>query len=411
MAPKPKRENEALKLPAPLRDLLEQGVADGSLEGEAVATALAEETDETAELFHDLCAKKHVTVVDSAEEEADKVGVADLAAVLPDMKGDSVRQYLSSISKRELLTRQQEVSLAKLKDFYEDIEAIRKGKNDRELVDPEAIKLAGGVLKGFHDADIFGRMSAAQKDRYRQGEQAKSIMVESNLRLVVSIAKKYRNSPMSLLDLFQEGNIGLIRAVEKFDWRRGFKLSTYATWWIRQAVTRAIADQSRTIRIPLHVMDRVGQVKRARRRLEEKFRREPTLTEIAEFLEWDIEKLRELRGYMTETVSLHQHVGGDSDAAELGELLPDALAADPEDVTVDADMAAMIERVLEDYLTEDEATVVVLRFGLLGEEKRTLDEVAKLMGWTREAVRQVEDRALAKLLEVDEIVELHEVFS
>jgi RNA polymerase sigma factor (sigma-70 family) len=402
---------DSRQLPAALRDLLEQGTADGSLDGEQLAEALVKISDEVAELFHDLLVQKHITIVDSAEEDAKKVGVDDIAAVMPEMSTDSVRQYLNEISRRSLLTKPQEQALAKQKDFYEDVEAIRKGKDDRELVVPELLKLAGGVKKGYLDAEILDKLTDVQRKKYRDGERAKGIMVESNLRLVVSIAKKYRNSPMSLLDLFQEGSIGLIRAVEKFDHRKGFKLSTYATWWIRQSVTRAIADQARTIRIPLHVMDKVQQVKRAKRRLEELLKREPTLQEVADHLDWDIEKLRELQSYISETVSIHQHVGGDSDAAELGDLLADDFSTNPEVQTVDADTSDTIERVLEQYLTDDEATVVVLRFGLLGEEKRTLDEVAKRMGWTREAVRQVEDRALAKLIEIDEIQELHEVLA
>jgi RNA polymerase primary sigma factor len=298
--------------------------------------------------------------------------------VRPDRAGeggvsDPVRMYLKEIGKVPLLTGPQEVSLAKR------IEAGLKASE----------QMAGA--NGGLSADDHDQLSATVSD----GHRAKRQLIEANLRLVVSIAKRYVGRGMLLLDLIQEGNLGLMRAVEKFDYTKGFKFSTYATWWIRQAITRAIADQARTIRIPVHMVETINKVTRVQRQMLQELGREPTVEELGEKLDMLPERVREIQRISQEPVSLEAPVG-DEDDSLLGDFVEDPGAIAPADAAARALLTEAVEEALE-QLSDRERRVVRLRFGLDDGQLHTLEEVGKEFGVTRERIRQIESKTLAKL--------------
>ncbi|MEY3656659.1 MAG: hypothetical protein RL114_1017 [Actinomycetota bacterium] len=288
---------------------------------------------------------------------------------------DLVRLYLTDIGQYTLLTKDDEVRLAKA------IEAGKLAKEEQEAGDAKT---------------LTATKRRELRKAIREGEIAERAFVQSNLRLVVSIAKKYQASGLPLLDLIQEGNLGLMHAVEKFDWRKGFKFSTYATWWIRQAITRGIANTGRTIRLPVHAGDTLARLQKARSRLELKFGRPATLAELAKEVEMPEDKVTEALRFAAEPLSLSEPLREDGDA-ELGDVVEDRSAESPFEVAATALLPEEIQRLLAP-LDEREREILRLRFGLDGSgEGRTLEEVGEHFNLTRERIRQIEARAMSKL--------------
>jgi RNA polymerase primary sigma factor len=245
------------------------------------------------------------------------------------------------------------------------------------------------------DIDVFISKSRELKDAMKKGMAARTEMVEANLRLVISIVKKYMNRGLSFLDLIQEGNTGLMKAVEKFEYRRGYKFSTYATWWIRQAATRAIADQARTIRIPVHMIETINKLMRVQKKLVQELGREPTPEEVAEEMSLPVERVRAVYKMAQQPISLQSPVG-DGDDAHFGDFIEDKGAENPSEMTAYSLLKERLKDVL-DTLTERERQVLNLRFGLADGYPRTLEEVGKQFSVTRERIRQIEAKALRKL--------------
>ena len=291
---------------------------------------------------------------------------------------DPVRMYLREIGRVPLLVAAEEVALAKR------IEAGVEASVQLAELD------AAGELGGL-DVDEARRLQALADD----GDDAKSSLIQANLRLVVSIAKRYVGRGMQLLDLIQEGNMGLMRAVEKFDYTKGFKFSTYATWWIRQAITRSIADQARTIRIPVHMVESINRVHRVQRQLVQQLERDPTIDELAEEVGMTPERVREIQRISLDLLSLDAPVGEEDDSY-LADFIKDDGAEEPDDVATRQMLQNEVRNVLGE-LNEREKDVVIMRFGLDDEQPRTLEEVGKHFGVTRERIRQIESKTLAKL--------------
>jgi len=284
---------------------------------------------------------------------------------------DTVRMYLREIGQVDLLTAEDERRLAQL---------IEEGHHAAEQIDAGA----------SDDAEVRVLLRAVNR-----GERAKSELTQANLRLVVSIAKRYSGRGMQLLDLIQEGNLGLMRAVDKFDHTKGFKFSTYATWWIRQAITRAIADQARTIRIPVHMVEHMNRLTRTRRQMHQELEREPTVDELAAKLQMEPEKVRDLLRYALDPLSLDSPVG-EEDESNLGDFIEDANVDGPADAATRAMLHEAVEEVLGE-LNDREQEIVRMRFGLDGSQAKTLEEVGRAFGVTRERIRQIEAKTLAKL--------------
>ena len=335
--------------------------------GAAPAAAKAASKDEAA------AAKSGDFVWDEEESEALRQARKDAELTA---SADSVRAYLKQIGKVALLNAEEEVELAKR---------------------IEAGLFATERLRRIMDAGE--KLSTAQKRDLnwisRDGNRAKNHLLEANLRLVVSLAKRYTGRGMAFLDLIQEGNLGLIRAVEKFDYTKGYKFSTYATWWIRQAITRAMADQARTIRIPVHMVEVINKLGRIQRELLQDLGREPTPEELAKEMDITPEKVLEIQQYAREPISLDQTIGDEGDS-QLGDFIEDSEAV----VAVDAVSFTLLQDQLQsvlETLSEREAGVVRLRFGLTDGQPRTLDEIGQVYGVTRERIRQIESKTMSKL--------------
>jgi RNA polymerase primary sigma factor len=299
---------------------------------------------------------------------------ADTSTVM--LTGDPVRMYLKEIGKVDLLTADEEVHLAmKIEAGAEATEKLEAAENgDIELTRAEMRRLM----------------------RIEQvGLDAKQQLISANLRLVVSIAKRYVGRGMLFLDLIQEGNLGLIRAVEKFDYTKGFKFSTYATWWIRQAITRAIADQARTIRIPVHMVETINKLVRVQRQLLQDLGRDPTPEEIGKEMDMSADRVREIQKISQEPVSLETPIGEEEDS-QLGDFIEDSGAVAPPEAASESMLREQLDQVL-DGLADRERKVIKLRFGLEDGHPRTLEEVGREFGVTRERIRQIESKTLAKL--------------
>ncbi len=307
-------------------------------------------------------------VVSSADETDEPEQVVTVAGAT----ADPVKDYLKQIGKVPLLNAEMEVELAK---------RIEAGLFSEE-------KLAKG---GKISPKLLDELEWISQD----GRRAKNHLLEANLRLVVSLAKRYTGRGMLFLDLIQEGNLGLIRAVEKFDYTKGYKFSTYATWWIRQAITRAMADQARTIRIPVHMVEVINKLARVQRQMLQDLGREPTPEELAKELDMTPEKVVEVQKYGREPISLHTPLGEDGDS-EFGDLIEDSEAIVPADAVSFTLLQEQLHAVL-DTLSEREAGVVQMRFGLTDGQPKTLDEIGKVYGVTRERIRQIESKTMSKL--------------
>ncbi|WP_136610155.1 RNA polymerase sigma factor [Sinomonas albida] len=309
-----------------------------------------------------------LVISDADEDDAPVQQVTSAGAT-----ADPVKDYLKQIGKVALLNAEQEVDLAL---------RIEAGLFAKHKLDE---------AESSYDAQYRHDLERIVHD----GERAKNHLLEANLRLVVSLAKRYTGRGMLFLDLIQEGNLGLIRAVEKFDYTKGFKFSTYATWWIRQAITRAMADQARTIRIPVHMVEVINKLARVQRQMLQDLGREPTPEELAKELDMTPEKVVEVQKYGREPISLHTPLGEDGDS-EFGDLIEDSEAVVPADAVSFTLLQEQLHSVL-DTLSEREAGVVAMRFGLTDGQPKTLDEIGKVYGVTRERIRQIESKTMSKL--------------
>ncbi|MEV6581559.1 RNA polymerase sigma factor [Streptomyces sp. NPDC051582] len=358
-AKKTAAKKTAAKKTAAKKDADDGGEEESSEEGPGAAKAEGEEEEDGGE------SKGFVISDDEDDAPAQQVAVAGATA-------DPVKDYLKQIGKVPLLNAEQEVELAKR------IEAGLFGEDKLANSDKLAPKLK-------RELEIIAE----------DGRRAKNHLLEANLRLVVSLAKRYTGRGMLFLDLIQEGNLGLIRAVEKFDYTKGYKFSTYATWWIRQAITRAMADQARTIRIPVHMVEVINKLARVQRQMLQDLGREPTPEELAKELDMTPEKVIEVQKYGREPISLHTPLGEDGDS-EFGDLIEDSEAVVPADAVSFTLLQEQLHSVL-DTLSEREAGVVSMRFGLTDGQPKTLDEIGKVYGVTRERIRQIESKTMSKL--------------
>ena len=328
--------------------------------------------------------------VDEEDEDSSSVWDEDESAALRQARkdaeltasADSVRAYLKQIGKVALLNAEQEVSLAK---------RIEAGL----YADYRMKQMEKAYSSGDKEAKLTPAVKRDLRAIARDGRKAKNHLLEANLRLVVSLAKRYTGRGMAFLDLIQEGNLGLIRAVEKFDYTKGYKFSTYATWWIRQAITRAMADQARTIRIPVHMVEVINKLGRIQRELLQDLGREPTPYELSKEMDITEDKVLEIQQYAREPISLDQTIGDEGDS-QLGDFIEDSEAV----IAVDAVSFTLLQDQLQDVLhtlSEREAGVVKLRFGLTDGMPRTLDEIGQVYGVTRERIRQIESKTMSKL--------------
>ena len=362
------------------RELIEKGKKKGVLTFKEISDAFEdiEVTPEEIERLYDIFEKESIELVEDLDKELEEIEVSkeeleDLSVPEGINIDDHVKMYLKEIGKVNLLTPEEELSLAK------------------RMADGETAKEQLEEIGENIDEDSKKQIDLLIAD----GEKAKKSLAEANLRLVVSIAKRYVGRGMLFLDLIQEGNLGLIKAVDKFDYTKGYKFSTYATWWIRQAITRAIADQARTIRIPVHMVETINKLVRVSRQLVQELGREPTPEELAKELNMPVDKVREISKISQEPVSLETPIGEEEDS-HLGDFIPDEDAPAPSEAASFVLLKEQLGAVLE-TLSEREAKVLRLRFGLDDGRARTLEEVGKEFDVTRERIRQIEAKALRKL--------------
>ena len=362
------------------RELIEKGKKKGVLTFKEISDAFEdiEVTPEEIERLYDIFEKESIELVEDLDKELEEIEVSkeeleDWSVPEGINIDDHVKMYLKEIGKVNLLTPEEELSLAK------------------RMADGETAKEQLEEIGEEIDEDTKKQIDLLIAD----GEKAKKSLAEANLRLVVSIAKRYVGRGMLFLDLIQEGNLGLIKAVDKFDYTKGYKFSTYATWWIRQAITRAIADQARTIRIPVHMVETINKLVRVSRQLVQELGREPTPEELAKELNMPVDKVREISKISQEPVSLETPIGEEEDS-HLGDFIPDEDAPAPSEAASFVLLKEQLGAVLE-TLSEREAKVLRLRFGLDDGRARTLEEVGKEFDVTRERIRQIEAKALRKL--------------
>ena len=368
----------------PDEDLLEDQEDDDQLEDEPdeddqeedEASQVEDEAEEDRKAAHALAAKvKGAFVVDDSDDDENVTpsGNPKRRVVTAGATADPVKDYLKQIGRVSLLNAEQEVDLS---------ERIEAGLYAQHLLDTEG-----------EDMDFKRRREL--KWAANDGKKAKDHLLEANLRLVVSLAKRYTGRGMLFLDLIQEGNLGLIRAVEKFDYTKGYKFSTYATWWIRQAITRAMADQARTIRVPVHMVEVINKLSRVQRQMLQDLGREPTPDELARELDMPVEKVQEVQKYGREPISLHTPLGEDGDS-EFGDLIEDTDAIAPSDAVAFSLLQEQFQQVLE-TLSPREAGVIKMRYGLEDGQPKTLDDIGRVYGVTRERIRQIESKTMSKL--------------
>jgi len=359
-------------------DITEVGDVDTDTEPDADPGADVDEPEDADDEESTVVAEVAPAAAVGAEEgfvysEGDESDEPEQQVIVAGATADPVKDYLKLIGKVSLLNAEQEVELAK---------RIEAGLFGEEKLTTEA-------------AEATGRLRRELEWVVEDGRRAKNHLLEANLRLVVSLAKRYTGRGMLFLDLIQEGNLGLIRAVEKFDYTKGYKFSTYATWWIRQAITRAMADQARTIRIPVHMVEVINKLARVQRQMLQDLGREPTPDELATELDMTPEKVVEVQKYGREPISLHTPLGEDGDS-EFGDLIEDSEAIVPAEAVSFTLLQEQLHSVL-DTLSEREAGVVSMRFGLTDGQPKTLDEIGKVYGVTRERIRQIESKTMSKL--------------
>ncbi len=409
------------QVPESVSKLIELGQSRGYVTAEEILKALPTPEKELGRL-DEIYAELFDAGIEVVDEKPGEGKVAEPAAVevarrtAPDLEGvgveDPVRLYLQEIGRVSLLSGEEELELARqiseanlagevllAEEAQQTLSGDKKLPPHERMSSVERESQQALVQQGEKAMRELSRNGPLRRDELEvllyQGEQARQRLTEANLRLVVSVAKRYIGRGMSLLDLIQEGNVGLLRAVEKFDYSKGYKFSTYATWWIRQAITRALADQARTIRIPVHMVELINRLARASRRLQQEFGRDPSPQELAEEVDLPLDKVLSVLKTSMEPISLEMPVGQEEDS-HLGDFIEDQKIREPDDEASRKLLREQLQQVL-DSLSEREREVLAMRFGLKDGHIRTLEEVGQAFGVTRERIRQIEVKALRKL--------------